>query len=73
MQWHSMHILFSKTIYQYITALGSYNTYIKYPKVTENLTFPTSRYKYVCVHIGAGGGTGEVRNVIFSGNFAYIL
>ena len=38
-----------------------------YANVNENLTFLTSRYKYVCVHIGAGGrtGGGGVENVIF--------
>ena len=34
------------------------HTYSRYANVPENLTFLTTRYKYVYVHIGAGEGGG---------------
>ena len=51
------------------------HTYSKHVNILENLTFLTSRYKYVHMHIGAGGKGewGEGKKCCFSGNFAYIL
>ena len=51
------------------------HTYSRHANILENLTFLTSRYKYVHMHIGAGGKGEwwEGKICSFSENFAYIL
>ena len=41
--------------------------------VTKNLTFLTPRYKYVCVHIGAGGGVRGKKRYFFKVFYVHII